>query len=74
MARHGVDWPIKAVMRRVMAGLSLRSEMEELREAAQHSRIPLTAAEEPHRLRNMLDVILSVYTSVYTIASTLCAK
>lgn len=59
MARRGVDWPIKAVMRRVMTGLSLRSETAELREAAQHSRIPFTALKEPHRLINASDLILS---------------
>lgn len=50
LAQHGADWPIKAVMRRVMAGLSLRSETEELPEAAQRSKIPFIAPKEPPSL------------------------
>lgn len=64
LAWHAVDWPIKAVMRRVMAGLSLRSETEELREAALHSRIPSAAPVEPHRRINTSDRILSFHGSV----------
>lgn len=40
---HSADWPIKAVMRRVMEGLSLWSETEELQGAAQHRRNLFTA-------------------------------
>ena len=37
LALHGADWPIKPVMRRVMAGFSLRSEIGELLEAESFS-------------------------------------
>lgn len=41
VAQAYADWLIKAVMRRVIAELSLRSEEEELQGSAQRSRICL---------------------------------
>lgn len=74
LAQHGVDWPITAVTRKVMAGLSLGSETEELQEAAQQSRISFTAPKEPCRLIAASNLILSIHASVLEVGLTAFLK